>query len=270
MGAIDNNNNNPDAGLTPDEIYDREYRMKQQKRRVIALAEAAAQHLDPGYRLTCKMITLTYRPESAWAPRHITNYLITLRNWYRRHTGRQLVYIWVMELQKSGKPHYHIMVWVREGTVIPFADRGILVPWWPHGHTNIRSDIRHGGAYLAKYLTKAAPEGHWFPKRARIFGYGGLHLFVWLARWSRAPGYVRFMARKGTPLKHYSRAYHPGTARVASLSYWDTDQYPITVAHKWRYFDYRNYKLRNLFALLGCDNPLGALSDSMMDAFRAG
>lgn len=117
------------------------------------------------------MVTLTYSASVSWEPKHISEFLNCVVKWGKR-AGYKLPYAWVMELQKSGKPHYHVIIWIPRRLRLPRADsRG----WWVHGSTNtVRATNPYG--YLSKYASKAAKHepGQTFPKGARIHGIGGL------------------------------------------------------------------------------------------------
>jgi hypothetical protein len=142
---------------------------------------------DAGFRHLLVMVTLTYAPGSEWAPHHISAYQKNVRAWMNAR-GHKYSYVWVCELQRRGAPHYHVLVWLPRGLRLPKAD---LKGWWPHGMTNTQQ-VRHGGGYLAKYLSKVGTEIHRFRKGQRTHGSGGLDAPSKLERrWWLAPGYVR-------------------------------------------------------------------------------
>jgi hypothetical protein len=119
------------------------------------------------------MLTLTYRGVDDWEPCHIKATLQHLRKWLQRAHGWTLRYIWVMELQKRGAPHYHVVVWLPrqiEKTDLFLDFRG----WWPHGMTNAVKAVAPV-RYVMKYVSKFDSETP-FPKGARIYGVGGLDL----------------------------------------------------------------------------------------------
>jgi len=132
------------------------------------------------------MLTLTYRADAEWDKRHVSALLHSIRQFMKRK-GHALRYVWVLELMKSGKPHYHIALCLPKGITLPKPDnRG----WWPHGSTRIEW-AKHVIGYLAKYLSKGSTE-HEYPKGARISGVGGLHdEGKREKRWWLAPSYVR-------------------------------------------------------------------------------
>lgn len=114
----------------------------------------------------CYFVTLTYREVGDWKPNHIRDFLHRVRMWLARR-GYKLHYVWVAELQKRGAVHYHILVWLPPGIVMPKPD---AFGWWPHGSTN-RDISKKRTGYLMKYVSKGEKEGKKFPKGIRIYGY---------------------------------------------------------------------------------------------------
>ncbi len=139
-----------------------------------------------GFRWKTAMLTLTYRPEAQWDPRHVTQCIKAIREYLRRR-GHPFRYVWVLENTKAGRPHYHLLIWLPRGLTLPKPDkRG----WWPHGWTRIEW-ARSPVGYLAKYASKG-DSGHGFPKGARLCGSGGLSLRARLERaWWMAPQWVK-------------------------------------------------------------------------------
>ena len=60
-----------------------------------------------------------------------------------------LHYVWVLELTKRGRPHYHVLFWLPKGVSMPKADKQ---GWWKHGMT--RSGGHSPVGYLCKYTSK--------------------------------------------------------------------------------------------------------------------
>jgi hypothetical protein len=117
------------------------------------------------------LITLTYRPDVAWEPRHIAELIKHYREWFKRKHKLAFHYVWTVELQGSGKPHYHIVAWFPRGVVPPLPDKQ---GWWPHGMTNAVFAYSPVG-YVAKYASKTeGKSAEHLPKNARLWGYGGL------------------------------------------------------------------------------------------------
>lgn len=148
-----------------------------------------------GSRSFLAMLTLTYAPDQDHDKRDISRLLKCVREWHRRR-GLHFRYVWVMELHKSGRPHYHVLVWLPRGYRLPKPDaRG----WWLKGSTRIEG-ARSAVAYVAKYASKlsnSAQDGshaefNALPKGARIHGAGGLsERSKRIRRWWLAPMWAR-------------------------------------------------------------------------------
>lgn len=132
------------------------------------------------------MVTTTYRQDVAWDRLHITQAVKAMREWLRRR-GVPARYVWVQELTKRGKPHYHILVWLPLGVRLPMFD---TAGWWPHGFTRMEW-ARNAVGYLAKYASKGESQGK-FPDGARLHGNGGLTGEALLEqRWWAKPSWLR-------------------------------------------------------------------------------
>lgn len=145
------------------------------------------------------MLTCTYRDVDGWKPDHIKQCLQNLRKWLQREHGWTLRYLWVMELQKRGAPHYHVVVWVPRGVVardLHVDARG----WWLHGMTNAVKAVAPV-RYVMKYVSKFdSPES--FPKGARCYGIGGLDLAgARCRRWINWPSFVQARASVNCPVR---------------------------------------------------------------------
>jgi len=149
-----------------------EARIKRLRRSVLTAARLVQTRPASGVRWVPVMVTLTYAPGQEWAPKDISGFVQTVRAWGRR-AGYSLPIMWVLELQKRGAPHYHVLVWIPRRLRLPRADaRG----WWKKGSTNtLRAKNAYG--YLAKYASKGFQddEGE-LPKGARLYGVSGLSL----------------------------------------------------------------------------------------------
>lgn len=137
------------------------------------------------------LITLTYRPDVEWSPRHISELIKNYREWFKRKHGLIFHYVWTVELQGNGKPHYHLVAWLPKGVKPPLPDRQ---GWWPHGMTNAvyaRSPV----GYIAKYASKSeGKSGEHLPPRARLWGYGGLTAVEKApVYYALAPRWLRFL-----------------------------------------------------------------------------
>jgi hypothetical protein len=142
-----------------------------------------------GVRYRCAMVTLTYAPGHAPAPRDITRATDAMDAWCRRR-GCWMRYCWRFEFgETSGRPHYHLLVFLPPRLRLPLFDkRG----WWTHGMTNAvwaRNPVR----YIAKYCSKASCGAQdWNVKGMRWSGAGGMTAAMRLAvRWRVAPAWLR-------------------------------------------------------------------------------
>lgn len=113
------------------------------------------------------MVTLTYRDDGMWDPKHVSRFVERIQKWATRR-GFVLPYVWVAELTQRGRVHYHCIFWVPRRYSLPKPDKQ---GWWPHGMTNVKA-LRSGAAYAAKYATKG--DDNAFPKGLRLHGRGGL------------------------------------------------------------------------------------------------
>jgi len=140
-----------------------------------------------GRRVHAAFVTLTYAQTGTWSPRHISSYLDALKKHLKRR-GIRLRYVWTLELQKRGAPHYHVLVWLPLKSKIPKPD---LCGWWPHGLSNIQR-ARNAVAYIAKYASKGGTYEFQIPRGARIHATGGLDSAGAIERrWWLSPRWVR-------------------------------------------------------------------------------
>ena len=150
---------------------------------------SARSHLAelPGFRgEQVLMVTATYRDEVDWRAEHVKEWLQHVRKWCKRQ-GVDCRYVWVAELTKRGRLHYHVALWLPRGHLLPKSD---VQGWWPHGST--RTEVaRKAVPYLLKYISKGTDAGR-FPKGCRMHGAGGLeHAHRRAKRWLGLPGFVR-------------------------------------------------------------------------------
>ena len=107
-------------------------RLKRLQKSVRISAEVIQESLQKNHvRYKAAMVTLTYRDDVDWSPRQVSNYLKCVREWARRK-GIFIHYVWVLELTKRGRPHYHVLFWLPKGVSMPKADKQ---GWWKHGMT---------------------------------------------------------------------------------------------------------------------------------------
>jgi hypothetical protein len=181
-------------------------RLKRMKRGIKSFAEILQRSLtDGGFRFRAALITPTYRPGEAWSPGDVTALVKCYREWARRR-GFALRYAWVMELQRTGRPHYHLILWLPRGVTPPMPDKQ---GWWKHGMTNCKW-ARSPVGYICKYASKgfeSAVQGG-LPKGARVYGTGGLDATSqakWC--WAMAPMWLRLMVPEGHLIRRKLRGW---------------------------------------------------------------
>lgn len=158
-------------------------RLSRMRSRVLTASRLHCQQVS---RWRVAMVTPTYRPGVEWSPLHMTQAVRCMREWLRRR-GVCARYVWVMELTKRGRPHYHLLVWLPWGVVLPKFDEA---GWWPHGMTKAEW-ARNAIGYIAKYASKGDSEGK-MPEGARLHGNGGLTGEALLEqRWWAKPTWLR-------------------------------------------------------------------------------
>ena len=165
-------------------------RLKRLQNSVRISAEVIQEKLQKNHvRYKAAMVTLTYREDVEWSPRQVSGYLKCVREWARRK-AIFLHYVWVLELTKRGRPHYHVLFWLPKGVSMPKADKQ---GWWKHGMT--RSEWAHSPVgYLCKYTSKGIDFDSWgkLPRGGRLFGHGGYTPAMRITRaWRVAPAWVR-------------------------------------------------------------------------------
>lgn len=165
-------------------------RLKRLQKTVRVAAQVIQEHLqNKGIRYKTAMVTLTYRDGVPWTAKQVTGYIKCVREWARRK-GIPVHYVWVLELTKKGRPHYHVMWWLPKGVTMPKADKQ---GWWKHGFTKsewARSPV----GYLCKYTSKGIDRHSWglIPDRARLHGNGGFDAPLRLVKaWHCAPAWVK-------------------------------------------------------------------------------
>jgi hypothetical protein len=173
---------------------------------------------DDGRRLARAFVTFTYRPSVEWQPRHLTECLKRMRHWVERR-GARLRYVWVAEQHKSGRVHYHAIVWRPRGLTMPKPDKQ---GWWPHGFTNVQW-ARQGIGYLVKYATKTATSLVPFPRGCRLHGHGGLdHERRVYRSWWMLPKYQR---ERCEPQDRVARARGGGWRSIVTGEWWEAVAY---------------------------------------------
>lgn len=155
-------------------------RAKKLRKSVITGARLHEQETQAsGFRVRAAMLTTTYRDDVDQCPKDIARLLDHVRGYFNRASrakygkgGPRFRYVWVMELTKRLRPHYHLLFWLPKGIRIPKPDeRG----WWPHGSTRIEW-AKYAVGYMAKYASKfcALAAAH-MPRGFRTHATGGLN-----------------------------------------------------------------------------------------------
>jgi hypothetical protein len=94
----------------------------------------------------------------------------------RNYKRRDWFFLWIMEIQKRGIPHFHLLLVVPRGVRIPFPDKWVFT----FGMTNIKELKKFGSRYLLKYLDKDNYQQDYdslrrklkeFKLRIRTYGY---------------------------------------------------------------------------------------------------
>jgi hypothetical protein len=143
-----------------------------------------------------------------------------MRQWVERR-GVRFRYVWVAEQHKSGRVHYHAIVWLPRGLTMPKPDKQ---GWWPHGFTNAQW-AKKGIGYLVKYATKTATCPTPFPKGCRLHGHGGLTAERRTHRtWWMLPKYQRERCGPGDRVR---RARGGGWRSIVTGEWWDAPAYSV-------------------------------------------
>lgn len=177
-------------------------RLRRMRRTVLRFADLARDGMGSGERVDLVMVTLTYANCEAWEPGHVSRFVQRCVEWLSRR-GHSYAYAWVLEMQRRGAPHYHVLFWLPRGVKLPAPDvvgrRGSLVGMprralWPFGMTRIEKARSPG--YIVKYASKGDECA--LPAGARLFGVGAAVL-AWrrFARWSALPAWLREVSVEG-------------------------------------------------------------------------
>lgn len=167
-----------DTRLFSVELDRNKIRAQRLKKSVITGARLHDQEAQKGSaRGAWYMLTTTYATGRSASARDISELLKRVRGYFGRVTrsvrfrSARFRYLWVLELTKSLRPHYHVLLWIPRGVFIPHVDRA---GWWPHGLTKFEK-ARNAVGYLAKYASKFVGEAaEALPKGFRTHAVGGL------------------------------------------------------------------------------------------------
>lgn len=142
-------------------------RLKRMRRSVLNASRCLVR-ARRGFRDRWLMVTLTYAESTLWDPKQLAAFFHRVRMWFARK-GLKATYVWVLELTKRGRPHYHVLIRLPVSVRLPRPDD---VGWWPHGSTRTEQ-ARGAVGYIAKYASKGGERAD-FPKGARLHGSAGL------------------------------------------------------------------------------------------------
>lgn len=181
----------------------------------------------------CALITLTYKPEVDWEPRHIKQLCDHYRKWAKR-SKVQFSYVWTIETHESGRPHYHMVIWVSGGKTPPFPDEQ---GWWAHGQSNAKWAHSPVG-YIAKYASK----GHKYalPEGCRLWGAGGLTAAARAEKsWACAPKWLRSVTEPNTLIQRakteITETYASGKSAVFNVCAWVCTATRFAFFSPWEY-----------------------------------
>lgn len=167
-------------------------RISRMRRRVFSWANILKEFFEGG-RYRAVMVTLTYERVDGWQPNHIRSFMLAMR----KVLAEKLVgYAWVSELQGRGAVHYHVLLLVKKGTLVPKPDETGL---WEHGLTRV--ETARSIFYICTYVGKEYQKIGDFPKGMRMFAVwiaSGIvtDLQRWFHRLSSLPGWFRAQAEK--------------------------------------------------------------------------
>ncbi len=177
----------------PLRVTTRGNRLSKMRRIVIAASKIIQEQLQSsGFRYRAAMITLTYRPDAEWEARQISKLIDCYRKWGKRRSV-EIKGVWVLEMTKAGRPHYHLILFLPRGVTPPLPDKQ---GWWKEGMTNAKWAYRPVG-YIAKYASKGTDLP--MPKGARVYGVYGVSRQQ-LSYW-RAPNWLRDCSTPGDEIK---------------------------------------------------------------------
>jgi len=167
-------------------------RARQRIRRCQKRVHTWANILDPYIKDETKnimvMVTLTYANGEDWRPGHIKAFMAIAR----KQLGDKLIgYAWVAELQKREAVHYHVLLVMKKGVMLPKPDQA---GWWVMGSTRIEK--AKTPFYIVTYTGKEHQKNGHFPKGLRMFAIWisskvTTELERWLLRLSAIPAWLK-------------------------------------------------------------------------------
>jgi hypothetical protein len=220
------------------DVYSSRVRKLQKAVRNSAHILDSAAHVDEqGVRWRRLFVTLTYAEDGAWKPGHVGDFRRGVRDWFKRSCqGTRMRMVWVMELTKRGRPHYHCMIWVRARDYFPNPHKA---GWWPHGFAHVLSSkvhINRPVAYMAKYASKfTAEQAKHVPKGARLYGVcGATEEGKRVIRWWRAPIFTRDHFGGAADIRKVAGGYLNRVTGEFLVSEWKVTITPAGRVFAWR------------------------------------
>lgn len=138
-------------------------RLGRMRRRVGEWARNTQEFNKGKYRIV--MVTLTYKRDGMWRANHIRDFMTRMRGVLK---SKLLAYAWVAELTEGGRVHYHVLLVVPRGVLVPAPDAGTMkTRLWKHGSS--RTETARTVWYVVKYLSKGHHMWKTFPHRMRLY-----------------------------------------------------------------------------------------------------
>lgn len=120
------------------------------KKRMIKKIRKYVEFLKENYSFF-KAITLTFRGHSEFLEFVKDGGIRTFFDILRKKLRIKFKYVYVLEIQRRGVFHYHILLALEKSVYIPPVDK---VGWWKYGFSRIQNLSIPSKNYLSKYLEK--------------------------------------------------------------------------------------------------------------------
>lgn len=137
------------------EITDQQKKEKNATRRSIRARNMIRRLASSNFDSSSKFITLTFKKNETdltAAHLHFDKFIKRLKYYLRKEKQHDnLKYICVVEFQKRGAIHYHMI------SNMPYVKNSTLAEIWRHGFVKINriTHVDNVGAYIVKYMTKS-------------------------------------------------------------------------------------------------------------------
>lgn len=201
------------------------------------ILDSAAHTDEQQVRWRRLFVTLTYAEDGKWKADQMSLFSQRVRDWFKRECqGTRMRMVWVMELTKRGRPHYHCMIWVRARDYFPNPHKA---GWWPYGFAHVLSSkvhINRPVAYMAKYASKfTAEQAKHAPKGARLYGVNGAtEEGKRVIRWWRAPVFARDAFGGAADIRKVKGGYLNRSTGEFLVSEWKVTITPSGRVFAWR------------------------------------